>query len=373
MTEGTVTVIDTEEGLGAIADRWRELAAGTGNAFVTPEWCLAALATTDRDLEPAVHAVWGRDGELRGVFPFVRARRGLRFCGARLADRFQPACEPADEAEVAAELAAVLLRRPRRQRVLRLDRVDSEATWLDRLSAGVSGALAGVSGPEEPLPYIPLAGLDWEGYLATRSRGLRSQIRRKTKALYRDHELLLRSTAAPAEAATDIKTVFRLHDARWSTRQGASSLSDATAREFHSRFAAEAAARGWLRLHLLETEAGEAVAGWYGWTLGGRCSYYQAGFDPGVAKHSPGLVLLAESIRLAAEEGAVEYDLLRGGEAFKSRLADVERRNRDVVLAPSGGRTHLGALGKAQLRRGWRRIPEPRRAQLSRLLSPGRW
>lgn len=373
MTADAVTVIDSRAGLDPIADRWRELAELRGNAFVTPEWFFAALETTDADVQPAVHALWDDDGSLRGLFPLVRTRRGLRFCGARLADRLEPVCEQGDEPTVVARLADEILQRPRRERGLRLQRVDSEAPWLQQLIDRASSSLATVAGPEEPLPYIPLAGLDWEGYLATRSRGLRSQVRRKTKALYRDHELVLRSTRDPGEAATDIATLFRLHDARWNSREGTSSLTDAAARAFHAEFAAGAAERGWLRLHLLERGSGEAVAGWYGWTVGGRCSYYQAGFDPSLARSSPGLVLLAESIRLAVEDGADEYDLLRGGEAFKSRFADEERHNRDVVLAPTRSRMYLGAVGRDRMRRGWRRLPERRRAQLSRLFSAGRW
>ena len=64
-----------------------------------------------------------------------------------------------------------------------------------------------------------------------------------------------------------------------------------------------------------------AVAGWYGWRVGDRFSYYQAGFDPAWSRYSVGFLLLAETVREAIAEGAAEYDLLLGDEAFKARFA----------------------------------------------------
>jgi CelD/BcsL family acetyltransferase involved in cellulose biosynthesis len=367
------TVIDSPAEAERLAPEWRALAEARGNAFITPEWFTAALATTDRGATPAVHVLWD-GGRLAGVLPLVESPGGLRFAGARLADRLEPACSAEDEPELMTAVTGAFRERPRRKRVLRLDRVDSEATWLPALVERAGAGHAAVLGPEEPLPYIPLeAGGDWDAFLKSRSRNFRSQVRRKTKALYGEHGLALRTARSPDEAESAIRTLLRLHDARWGAREGESSLAGDDARAFHVAFAVAAAERGWLRVHLLETPGGDAVAGWYGWIVGGRCSYYQAGFDPSLERASPGLVLLAESLRLAIEEGATEYDLLRGGEAFKSRFADHERSGRDVVLAPAMGRARFGAVARARLRRVWRRLPEGRRAQLSRLPSAGRW
>src|SRR5687768_13025687 len=88
MTERELMVIDSEAGLAPITERWRELAEIRGNAFVTPEWFLAAVRSTDAGAEPAVQVVWDGDGSLLGVLPLVRSGGGLRFCGARLGDRF---------------------------------------------------------------------------------------------------------------------------------------------------------------------------------------------------------------------------------------------------------------------------------------------
>ena len=121
--------------------------------------------------------------------------------------------------------------------------------------------------------------------------------------------------------------------------------------------------RGWLRLWLMEWD-GEPVAAWYGWRVGDRYSFYNAGFDPGRSKLSPGMVMLATVIRSAFEEGAREFDFLLGDEAYKARFADEGAATAvtDVVLArslPHPAATinlaaHAGRRAGRALPRKWR-------------------
>jgi CelD/BcsL family acetyltransferase involved in cellulose biosynthesis len=77
-----------------------------------------------------------------------------------------------------------------------------------------------------------------------------------------------------------------------------------------------------MRLYLLEVD-GAAAAARYGWRVGDRFSYFQAGFEPAWSRQR-GFLLLAETVRAAIAEGA-EHDLLVGDEAFKARFATGER------------------------------------------------
>ena len=210
--------------------------------------------------------------------------------------------------------------------------------------------------PEEVLPYIALDGFDWQGYLATRSGQFRSQLKRKMRSLERDHEVRLRRSQTAEEVSNDLDTLFDLHDARWQERPGASSLADPQARDLHRAFAARAHEQGWLRLYLLEVD-GAAAAAWYGWHVGDRFSYYQAGFDPAWSRYSVGFLLLAETVREAIAEGAAEYDLLVGDEAFKARFATGERLGSSVLLAPPISRMRLMASVERVARSGWLAMP----------------
>ena len=83
---------------------------------------------------------------------------------------------------------------------------------------------------------------------------------------------------------------------------------------------------GSLRLAVLRV-AGAAVAATYGFVSGGRLYCYLSGFDPAVAKLSPGAVLLGWVIDEAIGEGVEEIDFLRGAEDYKYLWGGVDRMN----------------------------------------------
>jgi CelD/BcsL family acetyltransferase involved in cellulose biosynthesis len=355
---------DVEE----IAGQWRALAERRGNAFVTPEWFLAWLRHCGEGWEPHLVVVRASDGTLRGLLPLVRSngsgRRALRVCP--IGDHFHPVADRPEEEAVAAAAAAALAQPEPGLRSLLLENVEADGRWWRALTEAAPAPLATVERTESTLPFVELAGLSWDEYLAGRSRQLRSQLGRKLRRLGREHDVRFRRTRRPAEVAPDLETLFRLHDARWAERPGDSSLVDHSVRAFHVDFAAAALERGWLRLIVMEVDDAP-IAALYGWLIGGRWSYYQAGFDPAWSDHSPGFLLLAETIREAIEEGASEYDMLRGDEAFKRRFATSFRTVRNLVLAPRGHQAHISAAAGVRLRRAWQSLPSRPRAQARRL------
>lgn len=344
-------LIDREDALAPVIDSWRSIAAARGNAFVTPEWYLAALRTLHARSAPAVIVARDPGGDVIGLLPFVdtRTRMGRRwasFPGSRYGDIYHPVAAPEDEERLAAAAAPLLAERFGDRCRIELGRVDADAGWWRELARAWPVGLSAVQHPAETLPYIELNGSSWEEYLAGRSRQFRNQVGRKMRGLQRDHEVRVRQPGSDEEALGDVGTLFALHDARWTGRDVESSIMDPRAREFHRQFVIEAKRRGWLRLFLLEVDS-RPVAGWYGWRLGDRFSYYQAGFDPAWGRHSVGFLLLAETVKEAISEGAAEYDLLLGDEAFKSRFATARRLGRSVLLAPRLSRPRFRASARA--------------------------
>jgi CelD/BcsL family acetyltransferase involved in cellulose biosynthesis len=148
----------------------------------------------------------------------------------------------------------------------------------------------------------------------------------------------MRLATDPERLDDDLTTLFRLHAQRWS--DGESSFVPRQA--FHRAFAAEALARGWLRLAFLEVD-GHPVAAAYDLRFGAAHSHYNSGRDPAWARASVGMILRMRTIRAALEEGALEYRYLRGDEAYKYRLATADPGV--VTVARS-----RGARGGAALR-----------------------
>jgi CelD/BcsL family acetyltransferase involved in cellulose biosynthesis len=354
-----VELIDRQDALGEVVDPWRRLAIARGNAFVTPEWYRAALQTLHEGGRPTVVVVREGNGEVRGVLPMIEARptgspRLASFPGIRFGDLFHPVAADGDDELIAAAAAPALAGHLGARCQLALGRVDARARWWRELAGAWPARMAAVTRPAEVLPYIELNGSSWEDYLAGRSRQFRSQVSRKMRGLRRDHRVRIRQPTSGEELLDDIATLFELHDARWRGRHETSAIADPSVRDFHLRFMVEARERGWLRLYLLEVDS-TPVAGWYGWRVGERFSYYQAGFDPAWGRYSVGFLLLAETVREAIAEGAAEYDLLLGDEPFKGRFATGKRLGQTVLLAPPLSRSRIGASAKAWLARAARR------------------
>jgi CelD/BcsL family acetyltransferase involved in cellulose biosynthesis len=114
-----------------------------------------------------------------------------------------------------------------------------------------------------------------------------------------------------------VNEFFRLHALRW--EGGSQALTDLT-EPFHRALAEASLRQGWLRLNLLEVE-GKIIAAEYGWRIGDRQLAYLSGYDAEWSSLGPGASLLVHSIEEAAAEGVHVYDLMRGDEDYKRRLA----------------------------------------------------
>jgi len=86
---------------------------------------------------------------------------------------------------------------------------------------------------------------------------------------------------------------------------------------------------------------GRPIGGLYGFRRGARFYFYQSGYDPAWRKYSVGLVTMGLAIKHALAEGAEEYDLLHGTEAYKFRWAKETRDLSRVHLFPPSWRGWL--------------------------------
>ena len=109
---------------------------------------------------------------------------------------------------------------------------------------------------------------------------------------------------------------IRLHRACWRARGQKGILDSEQLLAFHREAAWNLLSMGALRLYAL-TFRDQVAAILYGFSHAGRAFYYLGGFDPELAEFSPGTVIIGHAIEQAIEEGAGEFDFLRGREAYK--------------------------------------------------------
>lgn len=320
---------------------WRDLAIANANPFVTPEWAKAMA-------EPGgIRAVVvTRGGELIGIMPLTPGHyRGfpvLNFPGSRLGDRFHPVAASTDRAEVATHAVETVARS--RQPALHLEKCDDEGGWIAASSGTAVGGLRAVELFRQELPEIEIQGLDWDGYLASKSRDFRQKIRRAERKLVREHQMRVRVCTEAATLEADFATLFELHDLRREVA-GPSSLASPEARRRLLDFCRHSLEQGWLRLRIMECDE-RPVAAFLGWSLGGRYCFYQSGFDPAWGRRSVGFLSLALAVREAIDEGAEVFDLLLGTESYKLRFASRSRSVTSVVVSRRLGAA--GLLGKVE-------------------------
>jgi CelD/BcsL family acetyltransferase involved in cellulose biosynthesis len=355
-------LVSDADSLEKLSDEWRGLAERRGAPFVTPDWYFAWLRSYGERATPFVTTLRDSEGGLRGLMPLVLSSKRMyptvSFAGADFGDYFHPvALTSADEQEVFKACARQLDRHRRDWAILVADYVDEQAPWVKDIVADRSLGLHAARYHDRPSTYlaIEVEGATWHEYLDGRSANLRSQLGRKLRGLERIGEVRFRQSTDRAELAADMNTLFELHHRRWSVGKSAMFASE-RARAFHLDFANAALRHDWLRLWTLEV-GGEAIAAWYGWRLGKRFLYYQAGFDPAWGRYSPGLLLLAHTIESAFAEGAAEYDMLLGDEPFKARFATVSRTAHTLVLTRRKHPARAVVAIDVGLRRLARRLP----------------
>jgi CelD/BcsL family acetyltransferase involved in cellulose biosynthesis len=347
MQKPRAELITEVSGLTGVEDAWRALAVARSNAFVTPEWFHAWWEHQGKECCTPLVSVVRREEEVIGVMPLVldtsSRPRAIRFAGASLGDRFHPAASRDNEVEVTTATVKALEASGYGHRMLLLERADSEAEWWRASQQADPRKWSLIEQQQTEVAYIDLRDLDWDGYLASRSKNFRKQVRRAARTLLGEHGMVFRQSD-PSTVEGDFSELFRLHDLRLGNL--GSSLSPAARRSLQA-FAVAASRQGWLRLNVLEAE-GRPVASFLGWRVGEVFDSYQGGFDPSWSKLSVGFATEAMTIRGAIEEGAREYDFLLGTEDWKQRFTDASRPSQTAVLI--GARRPIRLLISAEAR-----------------------
>lgn len=168
-------------------------------------------------------------------------------------------------------------------------------------------------------PRIAIAG-SYEDYLTALPGKLRHEIRRKARRLERDLGPFELRTSTSETLESDLEAFYGMH--RSSQGPKGKFLHPGMASYF-SALARAASAAGWLRLVWLE-RGGTPVAAMLGFARAGVWSAYNSAYEHSLSAVAPGMVLAAEAVRLATEEGCATFDLLRGSEEYKYRLGAVD-------------------------------------------------
>ena len=300
--------------LGAHAEAWDALVdtMEMPSPFLR-SWWLSAVATN----EPVYVLVLDGD-RLIGGLPLERSSlRGveaLTFLGSGPLepDHLDVVAAPADRRAVAQEVGTWLGRRGNRMIDLR------GVTGGSPLAELVPGF--GTVSTLEVAPFVELTGTP-KDYLAARGGRTRSTVTRTAKRLDKAGISFVTVNGADADAVeAALSTLSRLHDGRWGDESGF-----LAAWQRFSAAAKAGAARGEVVFHELVDADGEPIAIEVDFEVANRTSFYQAGRTTEHDHRGSGSVLRYRIISRAIELGRDEFDLLRGGENYKTEWATSQR------------------------------------------------
>jgi CelD/BcsL family acetyltransferase involved in cellulose biosynthesis len=326
-------IVFSEDGRDFLRRGWTELveADPSGTFFQTPGFLKLYWEEFGQSPDHLLLAFAEEDGgEQVGAVAFERIGDTLRFLGGtEITDYMGPVGLPDRQDAVAKELwTALIAREDWRDADLR--GLPEDRPWLPLLRDAASGLGLGVEETEDQNGVAPFLSLpdSWNAYLDRLPAKLRHEIRRKAKKLEAEAGSY-RIVVATEETLEGLLDRFvELHR----KSEGPKGVFMVPGMEIFFRRLGDAfCAKGVFRLTFIEV-GDELAAGTVGFHWRGTSSLYNSAFDRTWGSLAPGMVLVAEDIRLAIESGCTAFDLLKGDYQYKYRFGATPRAIRRLVV-----------------------------------------
>ena len=308
-----------------------------GTIFQGPRFLGRWVEVFGHRTDARVHSVH-RDDRLIGVIAEGHEREGSptgpievrRFLGGtEVTDYLGPVCRPEDQADVADAYLRYLVKDLDWDELVAGGlAVDSGWAAALRRGAGDHGLMVFESDIEDVCPRVDLSG-GYDGYLSRLPSKQRHELGRKARKLARDAGEL-EVVRVPQEDVLDHLPEF-LDLAGETEPDKAGFFAAEQMRVWFHALAEEFVHDDIFRLHQLHV-GGLPAAMTVSLVHRGEWGVYNSAFDPTLRQLAPGMVLVGELIKLAADEGCAVLDLLRGDEPYKYRFGAVDRPVERVTI-----------------------------------------
>jgi CelD/BcsL family acetyltransferase involved in cellulose biosynthesis len=191
----------------------------------------------------------------------------------------------------------------------------------------------------ETCPVLTFPG-SYDEYVKSLGKNMREQIKRYPKRLDKQFTTEYELAKTPAQVDLALDDLFRLHGKRWRARGQTGVLGLPSRQKFHRLVCEKFLEKDWLRLWTLRCD-GKAACVLLSYFWGGKYWFFIGGFEPELMRLSVGTCLFARVFQTAIEEGATEFDFLRGAEEYKYRFGAV---NRDYKIISHFSTTPRGKI-----------------------------
>jgi CelD/BcsL family acetyltransferase involved in cellulose biosynthesis len=298
-----ITIIHDVTEFAEIERGWERLERKASTPMQTALWSRTAAEALYRPRRLKV-VVLGDLDEPRAITPLARA--GVRAALIGAPELGEPADLLSSDEQAVGEMARALanLKLP-----LLLSRLPGGSPSVAALRTA-HRRRAGVVVREVPgAPTMPLSP-DWaapEGRLSKRRASDMRRARRRAEAFGAVSFEVLSPT--PAELEPLLQEAVETEAAGWKSRQGSALKADARRLRFYTGYARGASARDELRLSFMRID-GRAVAMQLAVEWRDRLWLLKIGYDEDFGRCSPGMLLMLESARWAANRGLRSVELL---------------------------------------------------------------
>lgn len=328
----------------AVVERWHALvdADPLGTAFHTPEYLGLWVRVLGGRYSARVHEVRDHD-EVIGLVPVGLAREGsatgpievIRFLGGTDVTDYRGPITLPDARDAVAHAY--------------LERLADDADWDEFVASGVvadsgwedawtaaaesAGLVLDSVSADDVCPRIDLSR-GYQGWLDGLDGRRRQELKRKTRKLARAAgELELVEITDPDALDEALERFVGMNVDAGGDKAGFFASDDH--RRWFEALLDELAPHGTVRFH--ELHAGGLPAAACVSVVGqGEWGVYNSAFDDALASYAPGVVIVGELIRRAAEEGYEVVDLLRGNEAYKYEYGASDRSMRQLTFTRDG-------------------------------------
>ena len=179
-------------------------------------------------------------------------------------------------------------------------------------------------------PIVRILG-DWDGYLASRAKHVRSEIRRKRRKLDQAGVVRLRTVSSADDSRAAMKDILRIEQKSWKEDNQTSFTAVSGLAEFYGTLSLRCALQGWLRTFILYLD-NVPVAHMVGMVY--RNEYYalKTSFDENYRDLSPGSVLVAYALEHAFAARLSVFDFLGWPSRWKNELANDVREHMNICV-----------------------------------------
>lgn len=223
-----------------------------------------------------------------------------------------------------------------------LDEVSEESTIVLFMIPQMEKQTLGLSYKTEKASPCPVIELDstWDKYLESLSVKDRYNARRYYKRSKNGNkkEFKIERPIHEADLPCVLTDLIQMHQQQWNNRGFAGTFSEKRMRKFFMEIATSFYNKEWLQINLAipAEEDTKYVAIDVLMTYKNRIYLMHRGMDdaPFYRKLGPGNVLLYARLKEAIDDGVEIFDMLRGSEEFKLRMATKINQNQKIIIYP---------------------------------------